>query len=390
MRVDLLYALTNRSGGMSWHEVLQAARKHAVMADVLGFDGIWLGEHHFDADGIDACANPIMLATDLAARTERLRLGLAAIQLPLWHPVRLAEDLAMLDHFSGGRLEPAFARGIVDFEVMNINPEADRWSQGPETSEAIFEENFQAMKAAMTMDSFTFKGERHVFPYPNLKYKHGFGKVGNPNNVDFSLNTADENGILKGLGIVPQPLQKPMPPLYIVTESLGGFVGAARRDMGAITWYPTGKGLMELFKAYQAGMVEHHGRQLQLGERCPVLRLAFVARTDEEARRITQEAVEAFANFCRYVRRSNVWLDIDEDQDDPRFDAMAMFDLLMERDHLMIGSPESVIERMSRLSETHSVRHWLLQMGFPGISSADLESSLELFGKEVLPALRQL
>jgi len=90
------------------------------------------------------------------------------------------------------------------------------------------------------------------------------------------------------------------------------------------------------------------------------------------------------------VRRGNMWLDIDEDQDDPRFAEIPLFDLLMERDHLMIGSPQSVIERMSRLSKTHNVKHWLLQMGFPGIGSADLESSLDLFGTEVMPALRAL
>ncbi|MBB4632565.1 LLM class flavin-dependent oxidoreductase [Sphingosinicella soli] len=388
MRVDLLYALTNRSGQMSWHEVLEAARRHAIMADKIGFDGIWLGEHHFDADGVDACANPIMLATDLAARTERIRLGLAAVQLPLWHPVRLAEDLSMLDHFSGGRLEPAFARGIVDFEVMNINPAADRWSKGPETSEAIFEENFQALKAAMTMKSFNFKGERYTFPYPNQKYKHGFGAIENHNPVDHGCNTPDENGILSGLGIVPQPLQKPTPPMYVVTESMGGFMGAARRDIGAITWYPTGKGLKELFETYRNEVKTLHNRELALGERCAVLRLAFVAKTDAEARKVTEDAIDGFAKFVNYVRRANMWLDVDEDQNDPRFKEIPMFDLLMERDHLMIGSPDSVIERMTRLSRTHNVKHWLLQMGFPGIRNADLESSLELFGKEVLPALK--
>jgi alkanesulfonate monooxygenase SsuD/methylene tetrahydromethanopterin reductase-like flavin-dependent oxidoreductase (luciferase family) len=390
MRVDLLYALTNRSGDMSWGQVLEATRRHAIMADDLGFDGIWLGEHHFDADGVDASANPIMLATDLAARTKRIRLGLAAIQLPLWHPVRLAEDLALLDHFSGGRLEPAFARGIVDFEVMNLNPEADRWSQGPEKSEAIFDENFRAMKAAMTMESFRFQSDRYTFPYPNLKYKHGFGGVETPNNIDHGLNTMDENGMLKGLGIVPQPVQKPTPPMYMVTESLGGFLGAAKRDTGAITWYPTGKGLAQLFQTYRDAVAEHHNKQLELGERCAILRLAFVAPTDEEARRVTENAVDGFARFVNYVRRANMWLDIDEAQDDPRFADIPMFDLLMERDHLMIGSPQSVIERMTRISKTHNVKHWLLQMGFPGIRGPDLESSLELFGREVLPALRNL
>lgn len=389
MRIDLLYALTNRSGRMSWNEVLQATRKHAVMADELGFDGIWLGEHHFDADGVDASANPVMISADIAARTKRLRIGLAAVQLPLWHPIRLAEDLSLLDHFSGGRLDPAFSRGIVDFEVMNINPEADRWSAGPSKSEAIFEENFEILKAAMTMESFSYRGNRFTFPYP-LKYKHGFGAIDQHNNVDYGLNTVDDNGMLKGLGIVPQPLQKPTPPFYIVTESKSGFEGAARRDIGAITWYPTGEGLKQLYQVYQSEVLRLHNKKLALGERCAILRLAYVAKTDAEAREVTREAVETFAGFCNYVRRSNVWLDVHEDQSDPQLKAMPLFDLMMERDHLMIGSPDSVTERMKRLSKTHNVKHWLLQMGFPGISAPHLESSLRMFGREVLPAIREL
>ena len=255
---------------------------------------------------------------------------------------------------------------------------------------AIFEENFQAMVAAMTQESLRFKSENYEFPYPNLKYKHGFGGVETPNNVDHGLNTIDDKGMLFGLGIVPQPVQKPLPPLRVVTESVSGFTGAARRDMGAITWYPTRKGLRSLFETYQAEMARIHNQHLALGERCAVLRLAFVAKTDEEARRITEGGVDGFSKFCAHVRRSNVWLDIDEDQNDPRFADMAMYDLLMERDHLIIGSPETVFERMKRMSEEQNVSHWLLQMGFPGIRSPDLESSLKLFSEEVMPALRAL
>lgn len=390
MRVDLLYALTNRSGNMSWNEVLQAARKHAVMADKLGFEGIWLGEHHFDADGVDASPNPILLAADLAARTERIRFGMAAVQLPLWHPVRAAEDLAVLDHLCGGRLDAGFARGIVDFEVMNLNPKADRWSKGPEASEAIYDENFEIVKAAMTSSSLRYKSENYTIPWPNMKYKAGFGGIKNPNNVDHGINTVDENGILAGLAIVPQPVQKPMPPMYNMTESERGFIWSAQHDVRPVTWYPTHKGLNYLYKVYQQELARAHGKHVELGEHCPILRMAFIAKTDEEARRITEESVDGFARFVNYIRRGNPWLDIDEDPNDPKFADVNMFDLLMERDHLMIGSPESVIERIKRLSKDMNVKHLLLQMGFPGIRGPDVESSMELFGKEVLPVVRDL
>ena len=380
MRVDLLYALHNRSGNASWAETLDEAREHAVAADRLGYGGIWLGEHHFDTDGFDACPNPIMMAADLAARTEQIKLGLAAVQLTLWNPIRLAEDLAMLDHFSNGRLEPAFARGIIDFEVMNINPEADRWTDGPAKSEAIFEENLKILRKAMTEDPFSYSSEKYSFPYPGLKYKPAFGDA-DPTGY------ADGDGNMIAMGVVPHPVQ-PTLPWGAVTESRSGFDNAAKRDMRAITWYPTGKGLLDLFHAYQAGVEKHHGKTVELGHNCAVLRIAYIAETDEEARRATEKHVEKFARFCNQQRRANVWADVDEDPNDPRWTTESLFDLLMERDHLIIGSPQTVLEQMQRVSEENSVQHWLLQQGIPGLNREQVASSIKLFGEEVLPKLK--
>lgn len=382
MRVDLLYALTNRTGEMSWAEVLQATRRHAGMAEQLGFDSIWLGEHHFDIDGTDACANPVMLAADLAARTKTLRLGMAAVSLTLWHPVRLAEDLALLDHFSDGRLDVAFGRGILPVEVMNLNPAADRWFGGS-ASNAIFDEHLEIVRRAWTQDPFSWKSAAYTFPYPGIKYEPHAGAPYRP-------AYADEKGNFAGLGLVPQPVQKPTPPMYAVTESMEGFLGAARKGLGAITWYPTGQVLRELFEAYREQVCRTTGSAPALGERCGVLRLCLVANTDEDARRISESSVAGFFKLIVWVRGLKVWLDVGEDPADPRFSEMPPYDLLMDRDHLMIGSPDTVLKRMERLSRSHGIQHWLLQMGFPGIRNPDLERSLQLFSREVMPAIRRL
>lgn len=382
MRIDLLYALTNRTGEMSWNEVLQSTRRHAIMAEQLGFESIWLGEHHFDTDGTDACANPVMLAADLAARTKTLRLGMAAVSITLWHPLRLAEDLAMLDHFSDGRLDVAFGRGILPIEVINLNPVADRW-HGQDVSKAIFEENLKIVKRAWTQDPFSWKGERYTFPQPGIKYAPA-------HNAPYHAAYANEQGDLVAFGLVPRPFQQPTPPMYAVTETMPGFLGAAPADLGVITWYPTGQVLKNLFEAYRQEVGKITGTPPPLGERCGVLRLALLADTDEEARRITEPHINSFFDFICKVRSLSVWLDADEDEKDPRFAAMNPYDLLMERDHLMIGSPDTVYEKMARMTKSHGIRHWLLQFGFPGIRNAELERSMQMFSKEVMPALRRL
>lgn len=163
MKIDLLYALTNRTGEMSWNDVLQTARHHAQLADELGFDRIWLGEHHFDVDGTDASPNPIQLATDLAARTKSIRFGMAAVSITLWHPIRVAEDLAVLDHCADGRLDVAFGRGILPIEVMNLNPEADRWG-GADNSIEIFDEKYEIVQKLWTEEVFSTKESAIRFP----------------------------------------------------------------------------------------------------------------------------------------------------------------------------------------------------------------------------------
>ena len=382
MRIDLLYALINRSGAMSWTEVLTATRRHAAMAEDLGFDSIWLGEHHFDTDGTDACPNPVMLAADLAARTKTLRLGMAAVSLTLWHPLRAAEDLAMLDHFSDGRLDVAFGRGILPIEVINLNPTANRW-EGQDVSREIFQENLEIVRKAWTEDPFSWDGKRHTFPTPGIKYMPA-------HNAPYHHEYANEDGDLVAFGLVPRPVQTPTPPTYAVTETMTGFVGAGRDDLGVITWYPTGQVLKNLFEAYQQELAKSTGKKLPLGDRCGVLRLALLARTDAEARRIAEPHIKSFFDFICKVRSLDVWLDADEDPNDPYIRNMDPWELLMERDHLLIGSPDTVYERMERMTKSHGLRHWLLQMGFPGIRNPELEESMRIFSREVLPAVRKL
>lgn len=385
MKIDLLYALTNRDGKMSWNEVLQATRHHAQLADELGFDRIWLGEHHFDTDGTDASPNPIMLAADLAARTKNIRFGMAAVSITLWHPIRVAEDLALLDHFSDGRLDIAFGRGILPIEVMNLNPEADRWG-GNDNSIEIFDEKYDIVQKLWTEQQFHYEGKRYTLPTPGTKYIHAPG-------APEPEGWLDEDGNLVAFAMYPQCLQKPYPPLFAVTESERGFRDAGQKGIGAITWYPTGAVLRGLFEAYQEERFAATGQRPLLGEDCAVLRMCYVAETDEAARATVEGAVYDFFNFVNLVRGIGVWLDEGEDPADPRWQNLSQseaYDFLFERGHLMMGSPETVANKLCEMTESHGIQNWLLQMGIPGIPSNELiDNSLTLFAEKVMPVVRE-
>lgn len=386
MKIDMLYALINRQGTMTWNEVLQASRHHAQLADNLGFDRMWLGEHHFDHDGTDASPNPLMLAVDLAARTKNIRFGMAALSITLWHPIRVAEDVALADHMSDGRLDIAFGRGILPIEVLNLNPQAGRWEGSEDTSLAIFDENYEIVTKMWTEQPFSHKGKRYELPTPGTRFIHAPG-------APEPQGWVDEQGDLVAFDMYPKPLQNAHPPLFAVTESERGFRDAARKGIGAITWYPTGKVLDNLNAAYQEEYEKTHGRKLPLGANTSLLRMAYVAQTDEEARRVMEPAIVDFFKFIVAVRGVYVFLDAHEDPNDPRWkdlDGSAAYDFLLERDHLLIGSVKSVKERMLRMTEAHQVQNWLLQMGIPGIPNNDIvDESMKLFAEEIMPAVRE-
>ena len=84
-------------------QMIDNLRQQTILAEDLGFETMWLGEHHFGPYGVGDLPNPILLGADLAARTSRIRIGQMANIAPWWHPIRLAEDLAMLDNMTRGR-----------------------------------------------------------------------------------------------------------------------------------------------------------------------------------------------------------------------------------------------------------------------------------------------
>lgn len=93
-------------------EVLDETREIARCIEDAGWDSIWFTEHHFAHEGYEVCPNPLLMSCDIAARTERLRIGQAANIVTYWNPVRIAEDIAMLDHMSNGRVEVGVGRGV--------------------------------------------------------------------------------------------------------------------------------------------------------------------------------------------------------------------------------------------------------------------------------------
>ena len=173
---------------LSMTDVYDATLDQAALADRLGFDHVWFTEHHFLEDGYLPAFQP--LAGAIAARTERIRISTDIALLPLYHPIRLAEELAVLDHISHGRIELGIGMGYVpdEFAAFGV-PLKNRVS--------MTEEGIDILRGAWGDGAFSYSGKRYRF-----------------DDVD----------------VHPKPVQPGGPPLWIAAMSTAGAMRAARFD----------------------------------------------------------------------------------------------------------------------------------------------------------------
>ena len=140
---------------------MEETRNIAVYCDKNKWESIWFTEHHFNHEGMENCTNPLMMGADIAARTKNIRIGQAANIITFHNPLRLAEDIATLDHLSNGRLEVGIGRGVYGREAIHMNVEADLKDQAK--NKRLFEESLTIMNKAWTEEFFNHKGEFYTY-----------------------------------------------------------------------------------------------------------------------------------------------------------------------------------------------------------------------------------
>jgi alkanesulfonate monooxygenase SsuD/methylene tetrahydromethanopterin reductase-like flavin-dependent oxidoreductase (luciferase family) len=366
---------------LPYGQVLDSAAEQVLAVEEAGFHSAWLGEHHFGAEGWETLPNPTILAANLAARTTRIRLGFAAIILPQWHPLRAAEDVAMVDHLSNGRVECGVGRGIDARALPNLNLlDPDRANNRRNT--AVFEESLEIMRRAWTEDGLRYEGNFYRLPRPGtMDPTIGWYPERNP-------VWRSETGEYVGISIVPKPLQQPHPPLWLMTDSPGGFKGAAERGMGPLTWLRSRRALREAVEMYHETALGL-GHEVSLGDNCGVMRTCFVGETDEEARRIAEPAVNLiYRDYLGGGGRRSRGIYAEPGETIPQEDLdKPWFDFLNDRGHLLIGAPETVARQIDELHDELGLEIVLVWHWLPGLTHEEIMRSLELFVNEVMPRL---
>jgi len=211
------------------------------LAEAQGYDGAWLAEHHFSRYGIGPSIH--LTAAALAARTERIRIGTAVTILPFFHPLRLAEEIAMLDIMSGGRFDWGIGRGYQGHEFAGFGADIEK-------SHLVFREQLEIVLRAWTGEPFSYRGE--FFQIPELQ-------------------------------CLPTPVQTPHPPIWIAALSPSTLQWAAENDYPVLTdqFSPTHRIEANRSLYREAGRAAGHD---VARHECPVLRQVYVGETTAKAR----------------------------------------------------------------------------------------------------------
>jgi alkanesulfonate monooxygenase SsuD/methylene tetrahydromethanopterin reductase-like flavin-dependent oxidoreductase (luciferase family) len=254
-------------------EVFWTARDVARLMDELGYYAFWTAEHHFQREGYECLPNLIQLGLWLATQTRRLKFGCAFNILPMWHPIRLAEDYAMADIVTDGRVIMGVGRGYHTREVETLGgPLLDA-----EANRAIFEEGLDLMLKCFNEDSFRFDGKYFTCP-PRVPYR-GY--------------------TLEDITMVPRPKHLPVE-VWMPIASGRTIDLMARKGLKAMVTLNGEKILDDVIRAFHEAC-RRHGRQIALGADMIWGAGLYLADTEKEAmRRVEAAHDERFKWFAPF------------------------------------------------------------------------------------------
>ena len=368
-RADIERGMAGLRGDL-YQRMLHDVGEQARLADDLGYDSISFTEHHFHVEGFELSNNPVLLDLFVGMQTKRIRVGQLGIVLPTQNPIRVAEDIAMLDHMTGGRANAGFARGyqrrwvdVMAQQTHGIHGALPHQHDAiDEANRAAFEECFRIIKKAWTEDLLSYQGRYWRIP---------------PGATPWDLESTRrygagvEDGIVRALAVVPKPLQRPHPPIFQPFASSEKSIRWCAEEGVTAILPPLHPTIEERLVALYA---EVSGKPL--GEGVGVLRDVIVAPTDDEAMALWgdsgiycgREWFEPFG-FSRGLRDP-----VTDEVPDLRGEGLAL-----------VGSADSVTRQLERLRARLPVR-WLFAWTYNGLVPHDrLLYSIERFATTVLP-----
>jgi len=334
-------------------EAFDTTLRTAERAEALGFDSVWLAERHFSAPGSGAlipsiASSPLLIATAIAMRTSRLRIGTAVLLLPLGHPVRLAEEVATLDHLSRGRLDLGIGRSSFPRAYTGYNVPY-------EESRERFREYLDIMRLAWTKPQFSYQGAFYT--------------------------CAD-------LNVLPKPYQQPHPPLHHAAATPDTFIAIGSAGLAllvALIGTPISD-LAPLIATYQtAWQAAGHPGQGEVRLRLPI----YVAETLSRAQEEPYTSVMPYYERLRqgYLQNAQQYEGSERTARAVQLATLTYEEVLKER--VVFSTPKQVVERLRHLQQALGLSGFIIEPNVGGLIPAELiDHSIQLFTQDVVPELR--
>ncbi|MDH3598278.1 MAG: LLM class flavin-dependent oxidoreductase [Candidatus Tectomicrobia bacterium] len=364
------------------HAVIEETIEQCVLADEMGFDYVWFVEHHF-LTGFSMSPCPEVIFGALSRLTKRIRLGFGVVILPYHHPVRVAERVAMVDHLTGGRVDMGTGRSAPYEQTgMGVDPRETR---------EMWEESLSMIPKAWEDGLFSWEGRFWNVPPRDVR---------------------------------PKPFQKPHPPLWVAALQPATYRLAAEKGIGVMALSVAAPSILAPhIEEYKTNVKNATPVGNAVNDQWLSSTMAYCGTDNKAARELAAQSLKTFfgpdrpylkdqvdvyeklieswggvpdhlqANFARYIKNEEteaagvdlsggsaqiaqaVW---------NQFDA----DTLADRGVTVSGDPESCLNAI-RIHESHGVDQLQFLIATETIPHEKVMSSIELFGKHVIPELKK-
>ena len=322
--------------------VIDSTLDEIVLAEEIGMHSVWLTEHHFD--GAAAHADPLVLGAAVAARTTKLKIGFAVVELAFHHPVRLAVQTALLDNLSHGRLIVGIGRGSAYNHYEYIG-----FGITMEDGIARLDEAEELMVAAWTGEDLKHRGEHWSLEFPRLR---------------------------------PRPYQQPHPPLIRACISEDSTIRMAEIGRPVMIGIQTLSNLQSRLERYRVTMLDSGFDEAQTEatvDQCWASRDLFVAESYDEAYEI---AVGGFQRERTHFREAR---ELYNPGGMPPRDPNAPVPAGESFEHsFIIGTPSQVADQVAEMRDT-GVRNLMLKLNTGEMDTHKVQKSMRLFGEKVMP-----
>ena len=354
---DRWYSNEVLAGTLDW------AVDFAQHLEKLGFDEFWMAEHHFQPEGYEGIPNLMMLSLYLATQTERLRFGCGFNITPMWHPLRLAEDFAMADILTKGRVIFGVGRGYHSREVETFgSPMLDG-----DANRDLFEEQVEVILKAFREESFSHEGKHYQIP-AKVPYR-GY--------------------TLEKLSVVPRPINQPVEVWQpLVSGNPRGIDFMAKMGIKPLISGTPAARIKERIEMYQEASAKY-GRELKGGEDVALGYRVFIAETQEKAIKQARPYFEEAMKFAAPLGLMPMNPDQIQAVANPkRFKGVSLPTLeeAVAAGTWLCGPPQQIIDYLKKVEEEFPGVERLNVGAVMGMSRKVFKDQLTMFAEEVMPA----